>query len=95
MTTENKDRVFNSLEKMEALTPSIGALIDTLAKISKEFTAGSGFQGDSVLAEAAGYLLGATAHLESASAGFLTKLQETKGLVAKTEREPGPAKDKE
>ena len=87
MTAENKNRVYTSLQKMEALSPSIVAMIDTLAKISKEFTDGSGFKGDSILIEAGRFLLGATAHLESASASFLSKLRESKELIAKLEAE--------
>ena len=87
MTEKNKARVYESLLKMEALAPSIVAMIDTLAKISKEFTDGSGFEGDYVVKEAGQYLLGATAHLESASAGMLSKLQESKELIEKQELE--------
>lgn len=87
MTAETKNRVYTSIEKMEALAPSIVAMIDTLAKIGKEFTDGSGFSGDSVVAEAGRYLLTATHQLESASAGMLTKLQECKELIAKQEAE--------
>ena len=87
MTSKNKKRVYNSLEKMEALTPLIVPMIDILANISKEFTEGSGFCGDSVLIEAGRYLLGATAHLESATAGMLGKLRESKKLIEKQEKE--------
>ena len=86
MTEENKTRVYESLSKMEALAPSIVAMIDTLAKISKEFSDGR-FEGDYVVKEAGRYLLGATAHLESASAGMLSKLQECKALIEKQELE--------
>ena len=87
MTAENKKRVYNSLIKMEALAPSIVAMVDTLAKIGNEFTNGSGFKGDFVLIEAAGYLSGAVRQLESASAGMLSKLRESKELIEKQEAE--------
>ena len=87
MTEENEKRVHDALLKLYALTPLVVAMIDTLAKISKQFVEGSGFRGDSVLVEAARYLLGATAHLESASAGMLKKLEESKELIAKQEAE--------
>lgn len=85
MTAKNKRRVYDALEKMEEITPSIIAMIDTLTKISKEFTDGSGFHGDYMLIQSGGFLLGTASQLESASATMLSRLRESKELIEKQE----------